>query len=75
MPINQADARQLAQVMLTAYGEDYETIAAILRPLRVQWPTIDWMGALTDIATTHQLFIDHGLSIAWWLAEVEARSA
>lgn len=74
MPINQADARQLASVILAAYFEDYDTIANLLRPLRQQWPTIDWMAALGDVARTHQAFVDSGLSVEWWLAVVDARS-
>ena len=73
MPINQADARQLAQVMLLAYGEDIEQVVAILRPLIAQWPSIDWMGELRTVAATHQGFIDSGLSVQWWLNEVERR--
>ena len=70
MAINAADARQLARVILTAYGEDYLLVGAILKPLRSNWPTIDWMTELTTIATTWQPFIDLGLSVDWWLAEV-----
>lgn len=74
MAINAADARQLARVILTAYFEDYATVAAILRPLRTEWPTIDWMGELTTVALAHQPFIDSGLSIQWWLDEVDRQS-
>jgi hypothetical protein len=74
MAINAADARQLARVILMAYFEDYQTVAAILRPLRVEWPTIDWMAELTTIATTWQPFLDSGLSIQWWLNEVNRQS-
>ena len=73
MPINQADARQLAQVMLLAYGEDIEQVVAILRPLTVQWPSIDWMGELRTVAATFQGFIDSGLSVQAWLNEVQRR--
>lgn len=74
MAINAADARQLARVILLAYFEDYMTVAAILKPLRTEWPTINWMTELTTIATTWQPFLDSGLSIQWWLNEVDRRS-
>lgn len=74
MAINAADARQLARVILMAYGEDIETVANILRPLRVQWSSINWMAELTAIATTWQPFLDSGLSIQWWLNEIDRRS-
>ena len=75
MPINAADARQLSQVILTAYGEDYPLIATLLKPLRISFPGINWMGELTTIATTWQPFIDSGLSIQWWLDQVNRLSA
>jgi len=74
MAINAADARQLARVILMAYGEDVSTTANILRPLRAAWPTILWMTELTTIATTWQPFLDSGLSIQWWLNEVDRQS-
>lgn len=74
MPINASDARQLSKVILNAYFEDYSTVAAILKPLRAQWPTIDWMAELSTMALTHQPFIDSGLSIQWWLDEVNRQS-
>lgn len=75
MPINAADARQLARVILAAYAEDYATIADILRPLIVQWPSIDWMGALTTEALAHPAFAASGLSVQWWLDEIDRRCA
>jgi len=74
MAINAADARQLSRVILMAYFEDYTTVAAILKPLRTEWPTINWMTELTTIATTWQPFLDSGLSIQWWLNEVDRQS-
>ena len=74
MAINAADARQLARVILMAYFEDYSIVAAILRPLRAEWPSINWITELTAIATTWQPFIDSGLSIQWWLNEVDRQS-
>lgn len=74
MAINAADARQLARVILMSYGEDVSTVAMILKPLRAQWTTIDWMSELTAIATTWQPFLDSGLSIQWWLNEVDRQS-
>jgi hypothetical protein len=74
MAINAADARQLAGIMLEAYFEDYTIIAAIMRPLRVHLPTINWMGELRTVAQTHQAFIDSGLSIDWWCDEVDRQS-
>ncbi len=74
MAINAADARQLARVILMAYFEDYTTVAAILKPLRAEWPSINWIGELTTIATTWQPFIDSGLSVQWWLNQVDLLS-
>ena len=74
MAINAADARQLARVILMSYGEDYQLVASILKPLRAEFPTINWMAELTTIATTWQPFLDSGLSIQWWLNEVDRLS-
>jgi hypothetical protein len=74
MAINAADARQLSRVILMAYFEDYSTVAKILRPLRTEWPSINWMTELTAIATTWQPFLSSGLSILWWLSEVDRQS-
>ena len=74
MAINAADARQLARVILIAYFEDYQRVAYLLKPLRQEWPTINWMAELTTIATTWQPFLDSGLSIQWWLNEVDRLS-
>jgi len=74
MAINAADARQLARVILMAYVEDYTTVAAILKPLRQEWPTINWIAELTTIATNWQPFLDSGLSIQWWINEVDRQS-
>jgi hypothetical protein len=74
MPINNADARQLSRVMLMAYGEDLSTVAGILRPLRTEFRTINWIAELTTIATNWQPFLDSGLSIQWWLNEVDRQS-
>jgi len=74
MAINAADARSLARVILLAYGEDIDTIASILKPLRVQWGAINWMAELTTIATAWQPWIDSGLSIQWALNEIDRRS-
>lgn len=74
MAINAADARQLARVILMAYGEDVQVVAMILKPLRVEWPSINWMTELTAIAVTFQPFLDSGLSIQWWLNEVDRLS-
>ncbi len=74
MAINAADARQLARVILLAYFEDYATVANILRPLRAEFPGINWIGELTTIATTWQPFLDSGLSIQWWINEVDRLS-
>ena len=57
-----------------AYAKDYDTVAAILRPLRTEFPTINWIGELTTIATTWQPFLDTGLSIQWWINEVDRLS-
>ena len=74
MAINAADARQLARVILMAYGENVRIVAEILRPLRTEWPSINWIAELTAIATTWQPFLDSGLSIQWWLNEVDRQS-
>ena len=74
MAINAADARQLARVILMAYGENYQLVGIILKPLRTEWPSINWMTELTTIATTWQPFLDSGLSVQWWLNEVDLLS-
>lgn len=74
MAINAADARQLAHVMLQAYGEDISTIASILRPLRVTYTTINWVSELSAVAFAYQPFLDSGLSILWWVQEVDRMS-
>jgi len=74
MAINAADARQLARVILLSYGEDLSTIAMILKPLRVEWPTIAWMTELETIATNWAPWQASGLSIAWALNEIDRQS-
>jgi hypothetical protein len=74
MAINAADARQLARVILMSYDEDYSRVAMLLKPLRAEFPTINWMTELTAIATTWQPFLDRGLSVQWWLNEVDRLS-
>ena len=74
MALNAADARALARVILMSYGEDYDVVASILKPLRVQFSSINWMAELTTIATTWQPFLDSGLSVQWWLNEIDRRS-
>lgn len=74
MAINAADARQLARVMLLAYFEDVDTIARILKPLRTEWPSINWMTELTAVATAWVPFAESGLSVTWWLNEVDRQS-
>ena len=74
MPINNADARQLARVILMAYGDDLQTIGLILRPLRTEFPTINWMAEFATIATNWQPWIDSGLSIQWAINEVDRLS-
>lgn len=74
MPVNANDARQIARVILLAYFEDLQTVAMILKPLRVEFPAINWMAELTTIATTWQPFLTSGLSIQWWLNEVDRLS-
>lgn len=74
MAINAADARQLSRVILLAYFEDVSTVAQILKPLRAEFPNINWIAELTTIATTWQPFLSSGLSIQWWINEVDRQS-
>lgn len=74
MAMNAADARQLARVILLAYFDDVQTVAKILKPLRVEWPSINWMTELTAVATTWVPFQESGLSVDWWLNEVDRQS-
>ena len=74
MAINAADARQLARVILLSYGEDIQTIAMILKPLRTEWPTILWMTELNTVATNWAPWIASGLSIQWALNEIDRLS-
>ena len=74
MAINAADARQLARVILMAYGEDYSIVATILQPLRTEFPSINWIAELTTIAMNWQPFLDSGLSIQWWINQVDLMS-
>ena len=74
MAINAADARQLARVILMAYSEDIETVANILRPLRTEFSSINWMTELGVIARSYEPFLASGLSVEWWLTEVDRRS-
>ena len=74
MAINAADARQLARVILMAYFEDYSSVAAILKPLRTEFPTINWIAELTTVVTDWQPFTDSGLSKQWWINEVDRLS-
>jgi hypothetical protein len=74
MPINNADARQLSRVLLMAYFEDVSTIAAILKPLRTEWPSINWITELTTVVMSWQPFLDSGLSLQWFVNEIDRQS-
>lgn len=60
----------LVTCLLLALGEDYPAMGRLIYYLRLQLPAVDWQDALTTIAASHQPFIDSGLSIDWWVAEV-----
>lgn len=70
MAITPAEGNALVTCLLLALGEDYPAMGRLIYHLRLQLPAVDWETVLTNIASTHQPFIDSGLSIDWWVAEV-----
>lgn len=51
-------------------GEDYQVMARILRRLEARFPAVAWRSRAATLAQTWQPFIDSGLSINWFTAEV-----
>lgn len=70
MAITPTERNALVGCLLNAIGEDYPAMGRLVYYLRLEFPALDWENTLTSIATTHQPFIDSGLSIDWWVTEV-----
>lgn len=60
--------------VLEAFGEDALSVGRMVRRLIVNEPSIDWLAELSRVAEAYQPFIDSGLSVEWWLSEVERQA-
>lgn len=60
--------------MLEAFGEDALSVGRMVARLIANEPSIDWIGELSSVAEEYQPFIDSGLSVEWWLSEVERQA-
>ena len=69
--VSQAERRAAMDILLQTYGEDYQQAATVMRYLTAAIPGMDWMNYLRQRAAIYQPFIDSGLSINWWLDEVQ----
>ncbi len=70
MPLNASEGNTIVTAFLLAFGEDYSSMGRLVYYLRLGMPTFNWAAFLADRAANHQPFIDSGLSIDWWVAEV-----
>lgn len=71
MPLTQAERTQVAQSFLKCFGEDAYWCGRTLR--FISQFTVGQTDLLADVqnaADTWQPFIDAGLSIDWWKAEL-----
>ena len=76
MAINAADARQLARVILLAYGEDVSTVAMILQaaPRRLADHRLDRRTDHHRHGTMAALPRQRTVASQWWLNEVDRQS-
>jgi hypothetical protein len=70
MAIGTTDRDLLITTLFEMAGEDPSAMGRILARLEVRFPAIAWRARGVVLARTHQPFIDAGLSIDWWTAEV-----
>lgn len=70
MAINPAESNALVRSLLSAFGEDYNAMGRLVYYLRLELPAVNWPIILATIAASWQPFIDAGLSIDWWTAQV-----
>lgn len=71
MPLNQSEKVQVARAFLRCFGEDAQTCGRTLRFVsQFTAGQTDLLATLQAEALTWQPFIDSGLSIQAWNAEV-----
>ena len=74
MAITPTERNALVRSLLLAFGEDYQAMGRLVHYLRLELPAVSWPTVLGTIAATWQPFIDSGLSIDWWVSEVERQA-
>lgn len=70
MAVSTADRDLLITTFFEVVGEDYQAMGRILARLEIRFPAVTWRARGVVLARTWQPFIDSGLSIDWWTAEV-----
>jgi len=75
MAINAGDRDKLLQAVLSAFGEDYQGVAKVIRYLVANFGTVAWMTSLRVQAAAWVPFQQSGLSITWWCDEVQRLSS
>lgn len=70
MAVTAADRDLLITSLFEVVGEDCQTMGRILTRLEIRFPAVTWRARGVVLARTYQPFIDSGLSIDWWTAEV-----
>lgn len=70
MAIGTVDRDLIITTLFEVVGEDYQTMARILAKLELRFPAVTWRSRGAVLARTWQPFLDSGLSIDWWTAEV-----
>ena len=70
MAISPAERNTIVRILLSAFGEDYQTMGKLVYYFRLELPALDWPTTLATIAASWQPFADSGLSVTWWVNEV-----
>jgi hypothetical protein len=71
MPLNASEKGQIAQSFLKCFGEDAAICGRALRFIsQFTAGQTNLLAEVQNQATTWQPFIDAGLSIEWWKAEL-----
>jgi len=70
MAISTSDRDLFITTLFEIVGEDYMTMGRILARLEIRFPSVSWRARGVVLARTWQPFINSGLSIDWWTAEV-----
>ena len=71
MPLNASEKGQIARSFLKCFGENADWCGRTLRFVSLYTnQNVNLLADVQNAATTWQPFIDSGLSIDWWKAEL-----